>query len=394
MPEHVSESVRWVGVKDPGLRRFDDLTPTPTGTTYNAYLVKAERPALVGAVPERFADELLERIGQEIEPRRIEFVILNHSEPDHSGAVAALLDAAPEASVMGTRTALHYLSDLLGRDFRGHAVADGEELDLGGRTLRFLAAPGLHWPDTNFAYLPEERGLFTCDAFGSHRCFESLHDDDSPEAEEDFRRYYDAILRPFRDKVLGALDRIGGLDIAWIAPGHGPLLHRDPQKWVDIYRQMADVPRTMPPTVAVFYLSAHGATERMARAVADGLAEAGAEPVLMHVTEASRAEQRDLMERACGLLFLSFTAARDLPEPMWGTLSYLTTVKTNANVAAAMGTYGWSGEARDMMEQRLKGLRLRLVEGAPKARFRAKPEDLEACRAFGGKFVQAMKECR
>ncbi|MDP3051260.1 MAG: FprA family A-type flavoprotein, partial [Eubacteriales bacterium] len=164
----IAAGIDWVGVRNPDLRVFDIVMHTEEGTTYNAYLVRGEKTALIETVKLGFLDEMLERISSITELSKIDYIVLNHTEPDHSGSLGLLLDLMPQVEVLGSRAAIKFASQIINREFRHRVVADGEELDLGGRTLRFLAAPFLHWPDSIFTYVPESKVLFSCDAFGTH----------------------------------------------------------------------------------------------------------------------------------------------------------------------------------------------------------------------------------
>jgi len=276
----------------------------------------------------------------------------------------------------------------------GQSVGDGQEIDLGGKTLRFLMAPFLHWPDTMFTYVPQDRLLLTCDAFGAHYCGASVFDDECEPFDEDFRVYYEGIMRPFRDYVLPAVAKIEPLAIDAIGPSHGPILRRDAWKKVNQYKAWATVPASAKPTVAVFYASAHGNTKRMVDAVVEGMTEAGAETAVLHISEADWLEQRGAMERACGLVFACPTIHRDVPKPMWETLAWLSTVKLSTRCAAVLGSFGWSGEARRMIVQRLESLRIKVFDEAPKVKFTPTEDDLSALREFGRRFVAAICECR
>jgi len=390
----ICPGVWWIGVRHPDLKVFDDLLPTKSGTTYNAYLLRGAKVAVVDTVKAKFADEFMANLGSQVDPKSIDAIIVNHAEPDHSGTLERLIAAAPQARVLGTRPALHYLGDLLNKPFNGHAVADGETLDLGGKTVRFVHAPFLHWPDTMMSYVVEDRALLSCDAFGAHFCGEGLFDDECKPYEDDFRLYYEGIMRPFRDKVLEAVAKVDALDVAWIGPSHGPVLRRGWKERVEAYRAWATVPRGLRPLVGIFYATAHGNTKKMVDAVAAGVKDAESDVEVLHVTEADWMAQRDLMEKACGLMFASFTVVRDAPKPMWETLAWLSTVKPSARAAAAFGSFGWSGEAVGMIERRLEAMRLNVFGGAPKVRFAPTDADLAAFREWGRSFALSLKECR
>ena len=389
-PFEIVKDVFWVGALHPELRIFDDLMPTRRGTTYNSYLVRGDRIAVIDAVKGLFAEEFLKNLSALVDPKRIDVIVLNHTEPDHSGALEALLAAAPQARVYASKAARLYLGDLLNRPFECFATGECPELPLGRKTLQFISAPFIHWPDTIFTYLPEDGILFPCDGFATHRSDERMFNDLAGDFEEDFRLYYDSLMRPYRDKVLAALDAIKPLDIRMICPSHGPILRRDPRHYIEKYREWATLKPRAKPCVAILYLSAHENTAVMAAAIAEGLQRAGADAELLHLTEVDDARVRDAFESADGLLFGSPTIVRDLPTAMWRALSLLSTVKLHAKKAAAFGSYGWSGEGVAFIEQRLKDMRVPLVESGLKTKFTPAAEDLEKCRNFGARFAAAV----
>ena len=236
----IRKGIHWVGVLDPGLEIFDIVIPTQWGTTYNSYLIEADEPALVDTVKGNFTEEFLEKLEERIDLANLKHLIVNHTEPDHSGAVGELLRRAPHLKVHGSRAAIQFLREQVNMDFDAHVVGENDSLDLGNRRLRFIMAPFLHWPDTMFTYLEGEGVLFTCDAFGSHysppegKLLESEQAEDFTEA---IRYYFDSIMSPFKPKVQEAVAKVGSLDIDLIATGHGPILDRDPWRVVDLYRR-------------------------------------------------------------------------------------------------------------------------------------------------------------
>ncbi len=384
------KDVFWVGALHPELKIFDDLMPTRRGTTYNSYLVRGDRIAVIDAVKGIFTEDFLKNLSALVDLKRIDVIVLNHTEPDHSGALEALLAAAPQAQVYASKAARLYLGDLLNRPFECFAAGECSEVSLGRKTLQFISAPFIHWPDTLFTHLPEDGILFPCDGFATHVCDERMFNDLAADFEEDFRLYYDVLMRPYRDKVLAALDAIKPLDIRMICPSHGPILRRDPKRYIEKYREWATLKPRAKPCVAILYLSAHENTARMAAAIAEGLRSAGADADLLHLTETDDGRIRDAFESADGLLFGSPTIVRDLPPAMWRALSLLSTVKLRAKKAAAFGSYGWSGEGVAFIEQRLKDMRLPLIASALRTKFTPAAEDLEACRTFGATFAAAV----
>lgn len=388
-PFEIARGIHWIGAVHPDLRVFDDLLPTRRGTTYNSYLVRGEKSAVIDTVKAVKADEFMENLKSLIDPAKLDLIIVNHTEPDHSGTLMRLMAAAPQAQVYSSKPARLYLRDLTGRAVETLPVEDHAEVSLGGRTLRFIPAPFLHWPDTIFTWLPEDRVLFSCDAFGAHCYDERMYDNLVPDLEADFRTYFDALMRPYRDKVLAAVESIRDLDIAMICPSHGPILRTNPKQYPERYRQWSTTPEVTKPYIAVIYASAHGNTRRMGEAISEGMKTLDVIVDMIHVTEVDESRIRAALESADGLLFGTPTIVRDIPPAMWRALSLFSTVKVRAKKAAAFGSYGWSGEAVAMVEQRLKDMRIPVMPSGLRVKFAPTAADLDRCRKFGESFAAA-----
>jgi flavorubredoxin len=233
-----------------------------------------------------------------------------------------------------------------------------------------------------FTLLEQDELLFTCDAFGAHYCGSSIFNDEVPDYSKDMHFYFDCLVRPFKDKVITAIKKIEGEKIAMICPSHGPIIRKDPSRYIGFYQEWAK-PVTGPKKVAIFYLSPHGNTEKMAKAVARGASQEGLEVDCFHIVQLSADEIRDHMEEADALIFGTPTINRDIPKPMWDVLSYLSTVKLKGNIGGAFGSYGWSGEACKMVEERLRGLNFKIPVTFVRAPFSPRPETIQQCEAFG-----------
>ena len=199
----ITDNVSWVGVLDRDIVTFDVVMETKYGTSYNSYFIDAARKTVVETVKEKFWDTYLAKLKQVVVPEEIEYIVVNHTEPDHSGCLSRLLEIAPRARVVGSGNAIRYLRDLLGFEFPHLIVKDGQTLDLGKLTLQFVAAANLHWPDSIMTYLQEEKLLFTCDIFGEHYCNEGMFDDVVGDFDDAFRYYFDVIMKPKRVKICG-----------------------------------------------------------------------------------------------------------------------------------------------------------------------------------------------
>ncbi len=392
--EEIRPDLYWVGARHPELQLFDELFPTRHGTTYNAYLVKGKtKTALIDTVKAPFADDYLKRLDSLVPREKIDIVVVNHTEPDHTGALEKLLERNPEIVVYCTRPGENFLKQLLNRPFNAHVIADGEEVDLGGRTLKFITAPNLHWPDTMFTYLPEEKILFPCDAFGAHFCGDGLYDDEVDDFSQEFAFYFDTIMRPFKEKIREAVAKVEDLSIDLVCPSHGPLLRKNLREAIENYRRWSALPADYDQKRALLLtLSPHGNTREMARLVRKGAEEKGFVVVEKAIFETEDAEIRDELER-CDLLFVGTpTINRDAPPPIWHALGLLSSVTPKGKSAAVFGSFGWSGEAVKLVEDRLKGLKYALPVTGIFFRFKPTEQDARACREFGAKVAEAVLE--
>lgn len=391
-PVEIRKNVYWVGALDPQLRLFDAMVLAEHGTTYNAYLVKGEsKSALIDLVKEKFTDEFLSNLESLINLTEIDYVVVNHSEPDHSGALSRTLEKATNAKVVLSRPCEPFVRNLLNRDIAPLKVGDGDSLDLGGRTLRFISAPFLHWPDTMFTYLPEERVLFSCDFLSAHYCDDRLFEDAVDDFSYAHKHYFDHIMRPFKEHALKALDKIQDLPIDLIATSHGPILNSNPRKYMDLCREWSRLPeKGVEKTLLIFYASAYGNTAKMAEEIALGARSRGVKVSLFDLVGTDVPSVLDKIEAADGIAVGSATVNGDALKPVWNLLSSLATVKVKGKAAAAFGSFGWSGEAAKFVEQRLEGLRFKLVGEPLTVKLAPTDEDLARCREFGQQLADAL----
>lgn len=388
----IAPGVHWIGALDPELRSFDIILRTANGTSYNAYCVRGSGGvAVVDTVKENFAGDFFARLESVARYDEIRAVVLNHLEPDHSGALPELLRRAPQARLYVSHRAQPMLKGLAGGEgeLPFTPVGDGDRVSLGDRTLSFVHTPYLHWPDTQCTWLEEERLLFSGDAFGCHFCDPRLFNDRVGDFRFSFDYYYRHIMRPFREHVLRALDLLEPLHPRLIAPAHGPILRDAPGDYMRRYRDLArpilaNEAGRSEKTLLVFYISAYGSTARMARAVQDGAEAAGGVRVSLYDLQGGEVGPFvDLIEEADGLVFGSPTINGDAVKPIWDLLSSLTMVNVKGKLGAAFGSYGWSGEAVGMVEDRLRGLKLRVPRRGVKARLIPTEAELAACRELG-----------
>ncbi|HHY20048.1 MAG TPA: FprA family A-type flavoprotein [Firmicutes bacterium] len=385
--EKVTDRVNWIGVLDPELEIFDIVIPTKWGTTYNAYIINAEKITLVETAKEVFHDEYIDKLKASIDPKKIEYLVVNHTEPDHAGSISRVLDLNPEITIVSSRSANMLLKEQLNRPFKSIIANDGDTLSLGDMTLEFISAPMLHWPDSMFTYLKEEQVLFTCDAFGCHFCHPEgkLFDDESGDFSEAFRYYYDEIMAPFKPFIIDAVDKVMDLPIKIVATGHGPIIRTDPKKYFALYKEWSLPVENDKKTLAVAYVSAYGYTKKMAEAIADGFKQAGGDVELLDVSNMDFREMRAIFEKADALAFGSPTINSDAVLPIWLAIGAVSPKTSRNKPALAFGNYGWSGEGVFLMEERMKGLKLKLVADGFRVRFTPTEEDLQKAKELGKK---------
>ena len=392
-PFELHNNIFWIGALHPDLKIFDILMKTKHGTTYNSYLIKEEKTAIIDTVKTKFSDEYLQNIASLTDFSEIDYIIVNHCEPDHSGSLANLLDKAGNAQVVSTKMAEKMVKGLVNKNVKFSVVGDGDMLDLGGKTLKFVSAPFLHWPETMFTYLEENHILFSCDAFGSHFCDTRMFNDLVGEFYPEFNYYYKVIMRPFAKNVRKALSKIEDIKIDMIAPSHGPILRRDTSKYINAYSDWsAELPVNNPKKLLIFYASAHGNTEAMARYIAEGIRDSSVETETIDVVEYNFAEIADAVEKSDGILVGSPTINADAVLPVWEVLSNLATINVKGKIAASFGSYAWSGEATSMLDERLRSLKFKVPEEGLKVYLVPSDEEISMCKDFGRKIASHLIE--
>ncbi len=380
----VSDHVYWVGAIDWGIRDFHGYA-THRGSTYNAYLVMGDKVALIDAVKAPFVEELLARVRSVIAPERIDYVVSNHAEMDHSGGLPAVLEAVkPEkvfASTMGVKALGEHFR--LGREVT--AVKEGESVSLGNLTLSFVEARMLHWPDSMASYLAEEQVLFSNDAFGMHLASSERFEDEIEEAilAEEAAKYYANILLPLSGLVAKQLDKVGKLGIAikTIAPSHGPIWRSDPSKVVGWYAKWASGEAGN--KAVVVYDTMWQSTAMMGKAIAEGIADGGAAAKVMPLRAAHRSDVATELLGAGALVVGSPTLNNGLFPTVADMLSYVRGLKPRNLIGAAFGSYGWSGEAVGEIAEALREMKVEVVGEGIKVTYVPDAEDLSRCFALG-----------
>ncbi len=363
----LANGIDWIGVLDRDIVTFDIVMETKYGTTYNSYFINADKKTLIDTTKESFKETWFSKLGQVCDPSKLDYLICNHTEPDHSGNIGNLLDVAPHITIVGSGQALNYLQEIVGKPFKSIKVKDGDTLDLGNKTLKFISAPNLHWPDTMYTWLEEDGFLFTCDSFGAHYCDEEMFDDLVGNYDEAFKYYFDVILRPFSKFMLKAIEKIKGLSIKAICPGHGPVLRSDWKKYVDLSEKLATdyIARTSSGKNRVFlaYISAYGYTREMASKIMEGLKAAGdIEVKMMDIENALLGDMEENVAMCDAMIIGSPTINQNTLLPVYRLFSVISPIRDKGKPAAAFGSYGWSGEAVGLIEAHLKNMKISIVQ--------------------------------
>lgn len=394
----IKNNIYWVGALDPNLRVFDIIMYTPYGTSYNSYVVKgSNKTAVFETVKAQFFDEYLERLNSlGINPSEIDYIVVDHTEPDHAGSVSKLLKLAPKAKVVGSKIAIDFLKDIVNEDFDHIVVNHGDTLSLGDKTLEFISAPFLHWPDSMYTYIPEDKALITCDSFGSHYSCKEVFNDLVPKEEdymEALRYYYDCIFGPYKPYVLKGIEKIKDLDIDLICPGHGPVLRDNPHKIVDLYKEWStpETKNTESKKVTLCYVSAYGYTKELAENIAEGIKSN--HKVDVKLFDMVHAKLEDVLVEIAdsdGILLGSPTLVGDLLPPIRDILTNLNPIVHGGKYAAAFGSYGWSGEAVPNIENRLEELKMKIFGPGMTIKFKPSDNEIEKAKKFGDDFASFM----
>jgi flavorubredoxin len=392
----VTDDVSWIGVLDRDLVSFDIVMETEYGTTYNSYFINSGKKAVIDTVKENFWPEYKDKLISLTDPAEIEYIICNHTEPDHSGSLTKLLNLAPNATVVGSGQALTYLAEMMDQPFKSQKVKDGDVIDLGNKKLRVIGAPNLHWPDTIYTYLEEDALLFTCDSFGAHYADEKMMDDLVGDFTDAYDYYFDVILKPYSKFMLKAIEKIKSLPIDMICPGHGPILRSGWKERMDRAQKYAEtyIENTRKDNrVLVAYISAYGYTEEMARHLAEGLKRKGTVEVdLVDIENILLGDLEELVVRADGIVIGSPTINQNTLLPVYKLFSVINPIRDKGKPAAAFGSFGWSGEAVRLIEDHLKNLKLDVFSEGLAARFYPNNEETDRLVRMGEEFATVLQE--
>jgi flavorubredoxin/flavin reductase (DIM6/NTAB) family NADH-FMN oxidoreductase RutF len=284
--------------------RFDIEFGLQNGTTYNSFIIRGEQTALIDTSHEKFRLNFLETLKNQIDPAQIDYLIISHTEPDHSGLVKDVLQLAPDITVVGSKVAIQFLEDLVHQPFRRQVVKNGDRLNLGkNHELEFIIAPNLHWPDTIFTYDHKTQILYTCDAFGLHYCSDATFDEDLEAISPDFQFYYECLMAPNARSVLSAMKRMDELGkISMIATGHGPLLYHNIEELTGRYRRWSQSQTKAETTVGVFYVSGYGSSDRLVGAIVNGIVKTGTAVELVDLRSTDLQQLQEIVGRCSGIV--------------------------------------------------------------------------------------------
>jgi flavorubredoxin len=394
----ISPDVFFIGEFDPDIRTFDIIMKTANGTSYNAYLIKTNEGVIIlDGVKKEFEQPYFDKIESLCSYDEIKYVVCHHLEPDHAGSIPELILRAPLAKVLISPQATAMLKALTHTDnIEFETVWTNKSITLGNKALHFLSTPYLHWPETMSSYLEQNQILFSGDVFGSHYCDKRLFDDLVGDFSYAFEYYYDHIMRPFKSYVLTAIKLYEKLDIQMIATLHGPILRDNPKQYIEQYKTYSATDYAKlshgNKIVSIFYLTSYKNTRVMAESIYEGCESV--EGIIANVYDLACLEEPNMikiLEESDGVLIGTPTINADAPKPVWDLLSCMMFLEKKAKTASAFGSYGWSGEAVDMILHRLKSLNFRVP---PSSALRIKliptAQELQMCFEYGEEFAHIL----
>ena len=376
------EGIYWVGAVDWSIRNFHSYI-THRGSSYNSYLVVDEKVTLIDFVKAPFAEEQVARISEIIDPKRVDYIVANHAEPDHSGSIRTVLEACSNAELVATERCINTLWKYYGGDIKATPIEKKPTLKLGKRSLSFIPVPMAHWPDSMVSYMPEEKLLFSNDAFGQHLASSGRFDDevDAAELTQEATTYYANILMPLWRSVSRALKALEGVPVEMIAPSHGIIWRKDPGKILKAYQGW--VAGETKKKAVVVYDTMWGSTQVLARAIADGIASKGVD-ARVHSLGASPSSDviADILD-AKAVLVGSPTLNNHIFPSVAGFLAYMRGLKPLNKIGAAFGSYGWAGGAKKAVEAEMQAAGIQLVDSDIDFVFRPNGDEAKRAHAFG-----------
>lgn len=359
--DSIAENTTALRSQDWDRDRFDIEFGLQNGTTYNSFIIQGEKTALVDTSHAKFRQLYIDALRGQIDPETIDYIVVSHTEPDHSGLIKDVLALAPNAVVVGAKVAIAFLEDLIHEPFERQIVKSGEKLDLGnGHVLEFTNAPNLHWPDTIFTFDHKTGILYTCDAFGAHYCTEDLFDEDLEALSPDFRFYYECLMAPNARSVVSAMKRMDKLDgtIDTIATGHGPLLRRHVEELTSRYREWSAQKSNAETLVSVFYVSDYGYSDRISQAIARGISKTGVGVEMVDLRSADAQDVNEIVSRSTGLVIGMPPSSGKGSEETRAALGTLLAGVNDKKTFGLFESYGGDDEPIDTLQANLQDLEL------------------------------------
>jgi flavorubredoxin/flavin reductase (DIM6/NTAB) family NADH-FMN oxidoreductase RutF len=376
--------------------RFDIEFGLQNGTTYNSYLIRGEKTALVDTSHEKFRELYFATLTGLIDLKQIDYLVISHTEPDHSGLTRDLLEKAPHITVVGSKVALQFLEELVNQPFTQKVVKNGDSLDLGnGHALEFVNAPNLHWPDTIFSYDRGTQLLFTCDAFGLHYCSDDLYDENLEAISPDYRFYYDCLMGPNARSVLSAMKRMDKLgDVQMVANGHGPILQHNVVELMGRYRRWSQAQAKAEKVAAVFYISDYGWSDRLSQAIARGITKTGVGVEMVDLKTADQQEVQELVGRAAGVVIGMPSLSGLHVKETTATLGTILAATKAKQVVGLFESYGDDDEPIDPLLNKFRDAGLN--EGFPAIRIKDTPSEAtyQLCEEAGTDLGQTLTRDR
>ncbi len=367
--KEIKNNIFYCGLNHRERKLFDELIPLPSGTTYNSYLIKgSEKIAIIDTMYPPKSDEYLKKL-EDAGVTHVDYIVANHGEQDHSGTLPKMVKKYPQAKILTNPKCKEIIQEMLHiEDDKFQVVSDGEEISLGDKTLKFIFAPWVHWPDTMFTYIPEDKLIFTCDFLGSHSPFETLYAPETPELLSAAKRYYAEIMMPFRNFCKKYVQLLKGMDIEMILTSHGPI-YKNPEFILNAYEQWtADECKN---EVVIPYVSMYESTKEMVDYMCEKLSEKGIETKPFNVVEEDLGElAMELVEAATVVFGTSMVLAG--PHPAAVTAAYLAGIlRPKAKFVSFIGSYGWGGVLTEKLEQALSTVKCEklepvIIKGKPK----------------------------
>ncbi|MDO5022728.1 MAG: FprA family A-type flavoprotein [Eubacteriales bacterium] len=392
----IKPNIFYCGVQNPELRVFDIIMSTPFGTSYNAYLIKGEKyAALLENVKDSYWEEYKAKVNEIMPIEKIKYLIVNHTEPDHAGTIDALLDINPDITIVGTSSALQFLSYIVNKPFNKKVVKKGDSIDLGNRELQFYPMPNLHWPDTMFTLDVQENALFSCDCFGAHFSYEPVLLSTMEDKSEYFkaqRDYFADILSPFTHPfVVNGTEFAKEIKPEIIFTGHGPVLDSNIDEILESYTSWCKQPEKNKKQVAIAFVSAYGYTKTLAETVYNRLLEKENISVsLFEATEDSKTEIVNAILNSDAFLLGTPTILGDALAPIAEITYAVHPAMLKGKIASAFGSYGWSGEGVPNIMARFEQLKVKTVEGL-RVRFKPSEEDIKKAIEFADRVAEAIQ---